>query len=143
MRPIEPGAGEQPHSAAIEARMHPIPVVFDFVEPLGAVRRTERPMIDTIDQENNPFVLSISFGDYEELQRWPEGTLDQVNEALQEAALMGLTICVAAGDDGSDDGAGDGLAYCVSAAGGGYHAGTGCDAVTGWARPWAKNCSPP
>jgi hypothetical protein len=39
MRPVEPGAGQQPHRAAIEARMHAVAVVFDFVEPLVAFGR--------------------------------------------------------------------------------------------------------
>ena len=38
-RPVEPGAGEQPHGAMIEARMHAVAVVFDFVRPGGAFRR--------------------------------------------------------------------------------------------------------
>ena len=31
MRPVEPGAGEQPHAAAIEARVYAVAVEFDFV----------------------------------------------------------------------------------------------------------------
>jgi kumamolisin len=77
---------------------------------------SERSVIDTLDraihdQVNNPFVLSISWGAYEESDNWSDGTLDRINEAFQEAALMGVTICVASGDDGSDDGAGDGHAH--------------------------------
>jgi len=77
---------------------------------------SERSLIDTVDraihdQVNNPFVLSISWGDFEESQRWSDGTLDRINESFQEAALMGVTICVASGDDGTDDGAGDGHAH--------------------------------
>ena len=77
---------------------------------------SERSLIDTVDraihdETNNPFVLSISWGDFEESQRWSEGTLDRINESFQEAALMGVTICVASGDDGTDDGAGDGHAH--------------------------------
>jgi len=37
--------------------------------------------------------------------------MDQVNETLKEAALLGVTVCIAAGDDGSDDQVGDGLAH--------------------------------
>jgi hypothetical protein len=39
MRPVEPGAGQQAHCAAIEPRMHPIVIELDFVEPLRAIRR--------------------------------------------------------------------------------------------------------
>jgi hypothetical protein len=39
MRPVEAGAGQQFHRTAVEPRMHAVAVVFDFVEPLIAVRR--------------------------------------------------------------------------------------------------------
>jgi hypothetical protein len=39
MRPVEPGAREQPHRAAVEARMHAVAIVFDFMQPTGPVRR--------------------------------------------------------------------------------------------------------
>jgi hypothetical protein len=39
VRPVKPGAGEQPHGAAIEARMHAIAVELDFVQPLRTFRR--------------------------------------------------------------------------------------------------------
>jgi hypothetical protein len=39
MRPVEAGARQQFHRAAVEPRMHAVAVVFDFVEPLIAVRR--------------------------------------------------------------------------------------------------------
>jgi hypothetical protein len=38
MRPVEPGAGEQPHRAAFEARMHAVAVELDFVQPGRAFR---------------------------------------------------------------------------------------------------------
>jgi kumamolisin len=77
---------------------------------------SERSLIDTMDraihdQVNKPFVLSISWGDFEESNRWSDGTLDRINDSFREAALTGVTICVASGDDGTDDGAGDGHAH--------------------------------
>jgi hypothetical protein len=36
---VEPGARQQLHRAAVEARMHAVAVVFDFVEPLVVVGR--------------------------------------------------------------------------------------------------------
>jgi kumamolisin len=64
------------------------------------------------DTENNPSVISISWGG-------PESTSttnfqDQFNQALQAAALLGITVCVAAGDNGAADvgpKAWDGLAH--------------------------------
>ena len=42
---------------------------------------------------------------------WTQQTVDAVNETLQSAAAMGVTICAASGDDGSSDGVNDGLAH--------------------------------
>ena len=39
MRPVEPGAREQPDRAMIETRMHAVAVVFDFVQLVRLVRR--------------------------------------------------------------------------------------------------------
>jgi hypothetical protein len=39
MRPVEAGTRQQLHRAAIEARMHAVAVIFDFVEPVFAFRR--------------------------------------------------------------------------------------------------------
>lgn len=69
--------------------------------------------VDTVvhDQTNDPSVLSISWGDSEDGAGWSAAAIKQVSEALQEAALIGVTVCVASGDDGSDDQVGDGRAH--------------------------------
>ncbi len=56
------------------------------------------------DVTNDPGVLSISWGYTEDVGIWTTQAMRQVNETLQEAALLGVTVCVAAGDDGSSDG---------------------------------------
>jgi len=38
MGPVEPGARQQLHRAAVEPRMHAVAVVFDFVQPVRPVR---------------------------------------------------------------------------------------------------------
>jgi hypothetical protein len=43
VRPVEPGAREQPHRAAIEARMHAVAVKLDFVQPLVRHPAPRRP----------------------------------------------------------------------------------------------------
>ena len=63
------------------------------------------------DSQHNPSVLSISWGDSEDNAGWSAAAIRQVSESLQEAALLGITVCVAAGDDGSDDQVGDGRAH--------------------------------
>ncbi len=59
------------------------------------------------DSTNSPSVLSISWGGPE--SSWTQQALTSMDEACQAAAAIGVTICVAAGDDGSTDGVTDGL----------------------------------
>ena len=61
------------------------------------------------DRENTPTVLSISWGGPE--ANWPAATVQAFEHAFQDAALVGMTVCVAAGDNGSGDGLADGLAH--------------------------------
>jgi len=63
------------------------------------------------DSKNNPGVVSISWGYAEDADIWTKAAMKQVNESLKEAALMGITVCVAAGDDGSSDAVMDGHAH--------------------------------
>jgi len=58
------------------------------------------------DSKNNPSVLSISWGGPE--SSWTQQAMTSMDEAFQSAAAMGVTVCVAAGDDGSTDGVTDG-----------------------------------
>lgn len=63
------------------------------------------------DSENDPGVLSISWGSAEDTNIWTHQTMEQVNETLKDAAMLGVTICVASGDDGSSDAIDDGHAH--------------------------------
>jgi len=63
------------------------------------------------DTKYKPTVLSVSWGYAEDNYIWTEQAMQQVNESLLEAAHLGITVCVAAGDDGSSDGIDDGRAY--------------------------------
>jgi kumamolisin len=63
------------------------------------------------DQTNNPTVLSVSWGNAEDTDIWTEQAMEQINQTLQDAAMIGVTVCVAAGDDGSSDAIGDGYAH--------------------------------
>ena len=59
------------------------------------------------DSANNPSVVSISWGGPE--SSWTQQAMTSMDEAFQSAAAMGVSVCVAAGDDGSTDGVTDGL----------------------------------
>jgi len=61
------------------------------------------------DSTNNPSVISISWGGPE--SSWTQQAMTSMDEAFQAAAAMGITVCVAAGDDGSTDGVNDGLQH--------------------------------
>jgi kumamolisin len=59
------------------------------------------------DKTNQPSVVSISWGGPE--SSWTTQAMTSMDEAFQAAAALGITVCVAAGDDGSTDGVTDGL----------------------------------
>ena len=58
------------------------------------------------DAVNKPSVISISWGSAE--SNWTAQGMTQFDQAFQAAAAMGVTICCAAGDNGSSDGVADG-----------------------------------
>jgi len=61
------------------------------------------------DTKNKPSVVSISWGGPE--STWTEAALNEYNNLLEDAATLGVTVCAAAGDDGSTDGVTDGLQH--------------------------------
>jgi hypothetical protein len=69
------------------------------------------------DSVNRPSVISISYGWPElgsiEGLTWSLAAIKAVNETFQEAAAMGVTILVSAGDHGSDCELGDGRAHVL------------------------------
>jgi kumamolisin len=75
---------------------------------------TSQGFLDAITQAvhdtvNNPSVISISWGGPE--STWTTQALQQFDQAFQAAAAVGITVCIAAGDNGSSDGVDDGLAH--------------------------------
>ncbi len=58
-----------------------------------------------------PVALSISWGLAEDDPSWSEGARNAINDSLQAAAMLGITVSVAAGDDGSGDQMTDGRAH--------------------------------
>jgi kumamolisin len=58
------------------------------------------------DTNNRPSVISISWGGPE--SSWTQQSLTAFDSAFQAAAAMGITVCVASGDNGSSDGVNDG-----------------------------------
>lgn len=58
------------------------------------------------DTTNKPSVISISWGSAE--STWTQQSMTAMDGAFQDAATLGVTICVASGDNGSSDGVTDG-----------------------------------
>jgi kumamolisin len=54
------------------------------------------------DTKNKPSVISISWGGSE--STWTAQAMTAMDDAFQAAATMGITVCVASGDNGSSDG---------------------------------------
>ncbi len=75
---------------------------------------TDQGFLDAIttavhDKVNRPSVLSISWGSAE--SNWTQQAMMQTDQAFQAAAVIGVTVCVAAGDNGSGDGVADGKVH--------------------------------
>lgn len=72
---------------------------------------TDQGFLDAInaaihDKVRKPAVISISWGSSE--SNWTPQAMNAFNAAFHDAALLGISVCVAAGDNGSNDGVGDG-----------------------------------
>lgn len=75
---------------------------------------TDRGFLDAItqavhDTTNKPSVISISWGSPE--SSWTTQAMTTMDQAFQAAAALGITVCVAAGDNGSGDGVNDQQAH--------------------------------
>lgn len=75
---------------------------------------TDQGFLDAIttavhDTANQPDVISISWGAAE--SEWTKQAMTNFDAAFADAAMLGVTICVAAGDGGSADGTTDGKAH--------------------------------
>lgn len=75
---------------------------------------TDRGFLDAIthaihDTTNKPSIISISWGGPE--MNWTHQTVQAIDQAFQAAAALGITVCCAAGDNGSGDGVNDRKAH--------------------------------
>ncbi|MDE3129521.1 MAG: S53 family peptidase, partial [Acidobacteriota bacterium] len=76
----------------------------------------EKGWVDLLDQvvarmPAAAVALSISWGLAEDDPDWSQAALTAIDERLQAVAGLGITVCVAAGDDGSADQESDGRAH--------------------------------
>ena len=73
----------------------------------------QRGWVDLLNQviAARPVVLSVSWGLAEDDPSWSANALTAINDRLNVARLLGITTCVAAGDDGSGDQIADGAGH--------------------------------
>ncbi len=75
---------------------------------------TDQGFLDAIttaihDTTHSPSVISISWGGAE--STWTSQALTNFDQAFQDAGMLGVTVCSASGDDGSEDNVTDGKAH--------------------------------
>ncbi|HEY5350528.1 MAG TPA: S53 family peptidase [Candidatus Lustribacter sp.] len=75
---------------------------------------TDQGFLDAIttaihDTTNHPTVISISWGSAE--SEWTQQAMTNFDAAFADAAMLGISVCAAAGDGGSADGVTDGKAH--------------------------------
>ena len=63
----------------------------------------QKGWVDLLEQVTGaqPVALSVSYGLAEDSPDWTSSALQAINETLQAASMVGVTICVSSGDDGS------------------------------------------
>ena len=63
----------------------------------------QKGWLDLIERvsADQPVTLSVSYGLAEDAPDWEPAAVQNINQALQAAAMLGITICVSSGDDGS------------------------------------------
>lgn len=94
-------------AAGVCPKAHIVAYFADFTEQ-GWITILDAVMQDSA---NDPGVISVSWGLAEDIDVWTAQAMNEVNQSLLEAANLGITVCVAAGDDGSSDAVSDGLAH--------------------------------
>ena len=136
------------------------------IEVIGAVapeaqivvyfgRNTSAGFLDAVhaavhDSVRRPSVLSIGWGSAEE--NWTGQSLRAMDEAFESAALLGVTVCVASGDDGAADAMTDGRDHVDFPASSPHVLGCGGTRITssrkrgitserGWGGPRSKGAS--
>ena len=64
-----------------------------------------------VTAQPTPVALSVSWYLAEDVNDWSRSAIQEINQRLQAAAMHGVTVCAAAGDDGAGDQMHDGRAH--------------------------------
>jgi kumamolisin len=97
--------------AEIVAALCPAASVYVYFAPF-----TQKGWVDLLNAVQTatsglPVALSVSWGLAEDSPDWSGSAVQAINERLQALSMMGVTACVAAGDDGAGDQISDGDAH--------------------------------
>jgi kumamolisin len=95
----------------IVAGLCPSAEIFVYFAPF-----TQKGWVDLLNQVINgspaqPVTLSVSWGLAEDSPNWSEAARTEINNRLQAVAMLGITVCISSGDDGSGDEMTDGRAH--------------------------------
>jgi kumamolisin len=73
----------------------------------------QRGWVDLLDRviADRPIALSVSWGLAEDDPSWSANAVTAIDDRLNAARLLGITVCVSSGDDGSGDQVNDGHAH--------------------------------
>lgn len=73
----------------------------------------QKGWVDLLNQviKDKPVALSVSWGSAEDSSDWSDAARAAINERLNAAAALGITICGASGDDGTGDEETDGNSH--------------------------------
>ncbi len=99
-------------------------------------RSNQKGWIDLLNAVANteplpPVAVSVSWGFPEDSQAWSESALTEINQRLQTVAMLGVTVCAAAGDDGAGDRMNDRRAHVNFPASSPFVLGVGGTMLTG------------
>ena len=131
------GGSNQPGGAADDEVMLDIEVIGALAPGAHIVvyfaPNTDQGFYEAISQAahdavNKPSVMSISWGGPED--SWTGPSLDAMETAMEDAAALGVTVTVAAGDNGSGDGETDGQPHVDFPASSPYALGCGGTKLT-------------
>jgi kumamolisin len=104
-------SGEVNMDIQIVAGLCPEAEIFVYFAPF-----TQKGWVDLLNKvisgsPAKPVTLSVSWGLAEDSGDWSEDARTQISARIQAAAMLGITICISSGDDGSGDEQTDGRAH--------------------------------
>jgi kumamolisin len=104
-------SGEVNMDVQIVASLCPKAEIFVYFAPFS-----QKGWVDLLNKviggdPAKPVTVSVSWGLAEDAPDWSDAARTEINNRLQAASMLGITVCVSSGDDGSGDGMTDGRTH--------------------------------